>query len=241
MDSMKARFFQSNFDLEHGKHKINLRGLLSEQGITKIFLTGTVPDFWKAMIGQPVTVKLDSLTIAGVLIQQFVELGSYYEVRFRGLDENQKSFLRQRTTNEGISPGWQREFPRIPLGGLADPELPVPNLCMVRFADQEFFVNVLNFTIGGIRIETIENSLGQVRVGAILHFDLITSTGEIIGNLSGEVRNLSEHEHTDKSITRSFGIRFVDMDPLNERKYKAYKKLIKEYCLILQKRLVKEK
>lgn len=238
MDPIKAKFFQSNFDLEHGKNKINLRGLLSEQGITKIFLTGAVPDFWKPMIGQPVTVRLDSLTISGVLIQQFVEHGSYYEVRFRGLDENQKAFLRQRTTAEGISPGWQREFPRIPLGGLADPELPVPNLCMVRFAGQEFFVNVLNFTIGGIRIETIGNSLSQVRVGAILHFDLLTSTGEIMGNLSGEVRNLSEHEHADKSITRSFGIRFVNMDPVNERKYKE---LIKEYCLILQKRLSEEK
>jgi hypothetical protein len=238
MDPIKAKFFQGNFDLEHGNNKINLRGLLSEQGITKIFLTGAVPDFWKTMIGQAVVVKLDSLTISGVLIQQFVEHGSYYEVRFRGLDENQKTFLRQRTTTEGISPGWQREFPRIPLGGLADPELPVPNLCMVRFAGQEFFVNVLNFTIGGIRIETIGNSLGQVRVGAILHFDLLTSTGEILGNLSGEVRNLSEHEHTDKTLTRSFGIRFVNLDPVNERKYKE---LIKAYCLILQKRLAEEK
>ncbi|MGZ3713743.1 MAG: hypothetical protein ACXVBE_18395, partial [Bdellovibrionota bacterium] len=83
MDPVKAKFFQSDFDLEHQGNTIHLRGLFSEQGITKIFLTGAVPEFWKTAVGQSVAITFDSMKITGVLIQQFVEHGTYFEIRFR--------------------------------------------------------------------------------------------------------------------------------------------------------------
>ncbi|MGE3262873.1 MAG: PilZ domain-containing protein [Bacteriovoracia bacterium] len=234
MDPIQAKFFHSGFDIEYQGQSLNLQGLFSEQGITKIFLSAGLSDFWKNAIGQPVNVSLPPLKLSGVLLQQHVEHGSFFEIRFRGLDENQKAFLRQRMTAEGISPGWQRKFPRINVNGIQDPDFPVPNLCMVRFASQDFFVNVLNFTLGGLRIETLGDHLGEVRVGAMLSFDLLTTTGSIMANLSAEVRNLTAHEHEDKTITRSFGLRFVNMDPANEKKYRE---MIRDYCLLLQKRL----
>ena len=109
---------------------------------------------------------------------------------------------------------------------------------MVRFVGQEIFVNVLNFTLGGIRIETIGDHLGEIRVGAVLSFDLLTSTGEIMANLTAEVRNIAAHESNEdgsRRVSRSFGLRFTNMDPVNERKYRT---LIRDYCLVLQKRLL---
>jgi hypothetical protein len=108
---------------------------------------------------------------------------------------------------------------------------------MVRFVGQEHFVNVMNFTLGGLRIETMGDTLAELRVGAHLSFDLITTNGEVFANLSAEVRNIAVHERENpdgtKSSTRSFGLRFKEMDPVNDRKYRN---LIREYCLILQKR-----
>lgn len=239
MDPIYPKFFQTSFAIEFHGNTLNLRGLVSPTGVTKIFLSNGLPDFWKKAIGETVTVHLEKMKLKGVLLQQYVEHGTFYEIKFRDLAEPLQAYLEHRLLNEGVSPGWKRKFPRIPVKGYEDPELPVPNLCMVRFVGQELFVNVMNFTLGGLRIETLGDALAEIRVGSQLHFDLITSTGEILANLSAEVRNIAVHDHPGAegpSLTRSFGLKFLEMDPVNERKYRT---LIRDYCIILQKRLTK--
>ena len=240
MDPIHPKFFQSAFDIEYSGQVLNMRGLISTSGITKIFLT-ELPASWKAAVGEAVTVRLDKIDIGGVLLLQHVEHGTFYEIKFRALPEPVLAYLEQRIKTDGIPPGWQRKYPRIPVKGYEDPELPVPNLCMVRFVGQEVFVNVMNFTLGGVRIETLGDNLGEIHVGAILHFDLITTPGEILANLCGEVRNIAVHDYRANDgttrLTRSFGLRFIDMDPVNERKYRS---LIRDYCIILQKRFLSE-
>lgn len=239
MDPIKAKFFQSSFEIEFQGQKLEMRGLVSEWGVTKIFLPGGLPDFWRDAMGQAIIARIDGISFSAVLLRHTVEHGIYYELRFPNIDENQKAFLRQRVAAEGISPGWKREFPRIPVTLGEDPELPVPNLCIVHFLGKDIFVNVMNFTLGGLRIETIGDNLSELRVGALLQFDLLTSTGAILADLSAEVRNISLHEHEEgarKNITRSFGLRIKNMDPVNDRKYRD---LIRDYCLVLQKRFEK--
>src|SRR5690606_42070631 len=67
------------------------------------------------------------------------EHGNFLELRFKDLQEPHKNYLRQRIAAEGISPGWKRKFPRIPVSQGGDSNLPVPSLCMVRFVGQEIF------------------------------------------------------------------------------------------------------
>lgn len=241
MDPIYPKFFQTSFDIEHGGEILSLRGLVSTTGVTKIFLTAGLPPYWKNILGTTVNVRLEKFELKGVLLQQLVEHGTFFEIKFRELSDPMRSYIEQRLQADGISPGWKRQFPRIPVKGMDDPELPMPNVCMVRFVGQEIFVNVMNFTLGGIRIETLGDSLGELRVGSVLHFDLITTTGEIMANLSAEVRNIAVHDHKNAdgpALTRSFGLRFVNLDPVNERKYRQ---LIRDYCTVLQKRLNVEK
>jgi len=236
MDPVDKKFYQASFDIMSGVETLSLRGLISEDGITKIFIPTGLPEFWRTQVGQPVDLKLDGLILKAVLSQQFVEHGTFFELRFRNLKEPQRNYIRQRVSAEGISPGWKRKFPRIPIGEANDPELPVPSLCMVRFVGQEIFVNVMNFTLGGLRIETLGDNLAELRVGSVIHFDLVASNGTVMTNMSGEIRNMAVHEHEKngyKLLTRSFGMRFVNLDPANERKYRE---LIKEYCLVMKMR-----
>jgi hypothetical protein len=236
MDPIKAKFFQSTMLVEHQGNTIEMRGLISETGVTKIFMGTGLTDYWKAVVGQKVNVILGPISLQGYLYQQFVEHGTFYEIKFKDLEEPMRDYLRQRIQSEGVNPGWQRQFPRIPVKGLDDPELKVPNLCMVRFVGQEIFANVVNFTLGGIRIETLGDSLNELRVGAVLHFDLVTSNGEVLSNMGAEVRNIAVHDQEKDNgarLTRSFGLRFVDMNPVNERKYRE---LIRNFCVVLQKR-----
>jgi PilZ domain len=236
MDPVKAKFFHASMLVEFQGNSIEMKGLVSETGVTKIFMGGNSADAWKSVVGEKVTVILGPVTLQGNLLQQFVEHGTFYEIRFFNVDEPIRDYLRQRVQAEGVNPGWQRQFPRIPVKGLDDPELKVPNLCMVRFVGQEIFANVVNFTLGGIRIETLGDSLNELRVGALLHFDLVTSNGEVLANMGAEVRNIAVHDRGSSGgshLTRSFGLRFVDMNPVNERRYRE---LIRNFCVVLQKR-----
>ncbi|RYZ96781.1 MAG: PilZ domain-containing protein [Proteobacteria bacterium] len=237
MDPIQPKFYEAAFDITYQGNSFTMRGLVSESGITKIYLSAGLPDAWRERVGNPLKVKLDMFEIGAVLLQQQVSNGTFFEVRFQELPEPARQYIRRRIEAEGVSPGWKRDFPRIPVTRVVDPELPVPNLCMVRFVGQEIFVNVLNFTLGGIRIETLGDHLGELRVGSLLSFDLLTSNGEIMANLSAEVRNIATHEGSadgELQTTRSFGLRFQGMDSSNERKYRT---LIRDYCTVLNKRL----
>lgn len=234
MDPVKAKFYQSGFEIESGGESLSLKGLVSERGITKIFCSN-LPAFWEALIGRTVKVKIDRMEIEGVLLRQFVEHGSFFEVKFNGLQEPHRNYIRQRIASEGISPGWQRQFPRIPVVESQDPNLPVPSLCMVHFLGKEVFVNVVNFTLGGLRVETMGDELKELRVGSVIQFDLGTSTGGVLPNLTGEIRNVAELERAGEGgLTRAFGLRIINWDPVNERKYKE---LIRDYCLVMQKNM----
>ncbi len=240
MDPNQPKFVASSFMMEHDGNTLELKGLISPAGITKIHLSSDLPPPWRAALGKKVSVRFDSVVLPGTFLHQQIEHGVFYEIKFSDLDEHLLKYLEQRIRADGISPGWKRKYPRIPVKGYDDPELPVPNLCMVRFVGQEIFVNVMNFTIGGLRIETLGDNLAELRVGSVLHFDLITSTSDIFADRSGEVRNIAVHDSNTpegRSLTRSFGIRFIDMDPVNEKKYRN---LIRAYCEVLKKRLTEK-
>lgn len=240
MDPNQPKFVASGFEIESDGNTLELKGLVSPTGITKIYLQTGLPPEWKAALGKTVNVRFGNITVPGVFIHQQIEHGIIYEIKFGELEEAFRKYIEARIEAEGVAPGWKRKYPRIPVKGYDDPELPVPNLCMVRFVGQEIFVNVMNFTIGGLRIETLGDNLAELRVGSVLHFDLITSTSDIFANLSGEVRNIAVHDANTpegRSLTRSFGLRFIDMDPVNEKKYRN---LIRVYCEVLKKRLTEK-
>ncbi|RZA07203.1 MAG: hypothetical protein EOP11_08380, partial [Proteobacteria bacterium] len=132
MDPIQPKFYEAAFDITYQGNSFSMRGLISESGITKIYLSAGLPDAWRERVGNPLKVKLDTFEIGAVLLQQQVSNGTFFEVRFQELSEGARQYIRQRIAAEGVSPGWKRDFPRIPVTRVVDPELPVPNLCMVR-------------------------------------------------------------------------------------------------------------
>lgn len=236
MDPNKAKFYLAVFEIRHMGHSLELRGLISPSGITKVHFPLKADPIWATLVGNKVDVVVDGYSISGFLAKQSVEHGNFHEIRFREMPEAVSIYLAHKIASEGVDPGWKRKFPRIPIVEGDEDDLPVPNLCVVRFIGQEVFVNVMNFTLGGIRIRTLTNVLSELRVGSIVHFDLIATNGAVLPNVCGEVKNIAIHQSEEvgsSDITRSFGLEFKDLDPVNERRYKD---LIKDYCLTLQKK-----
>lgn len=233
--SSSAKFFQSDFEIEFADLKADLRGLVSETGITKIAIPKNSEKVLELALGAQVNVYIGVLYLQGIFLQQTIENSTYYEVRFVNMKDPQRDYLKQRIEVSGRFPGWQRRYPRIPVQE-DESDLPVANLCHIRHGGQEIFVNVINFTLGGIRVETFGDNLSELKVKTEINFDLLTNTGNVINNFTGEIRNISQHERLGKDgkiITRSFGIKLLSLHPENEKKYRA---LIREHCQGLMKK-----
>jgi hypothetical protein len=118
----------------------------------------------------------------------------------------------------------------------ADADLPLPSLCTLRFASQEVYVEVINFTLGGLGIKSMGSQLAEARVGTQLQLELITTRGDTISNVWAQIMNISVHDRTGKlgdTTLRYLGLKITEMGPEGKR---TYKELIRDYCLAVQKK-----
>ena len=234
MSNDQVKFFPADFTLEFEGSAIPLRGLLSESGITRVVPVAGLPNNWKNAYGKPCKVSLDKLQVEGVLIQHFDSGGACSLIHFTNLDDSQRSWIQRLVVSGGVFPGWQRKLPRISVE-TKDSELPMPSLCTVRFAGSEIYVEVLNFTLTGLRIKAVGSQMAEARVGMRIQMDLITNRGGTITNFSVEIMNISVHDWVggeQDSPLRYFGLKITDMSAEGK---KTYKELIRDYCLAVKK------
>jgi len=216
-----VKFFPADFSVAFQGKQIPLRGLLSELGITRVVAIENLPSDWKNIFGKTSTITLDQFKVPGVMVQHFDAGGACTLVRFFELGSEQRDHIRKLIDSGGVLPGWQRKLPRIPVES-EDPDLPLPSLCTLRFAGQEVYVEVKNFTLGGLGVKAMGTQLADARVGTQLQLDLITTRGDTISNFSAEIMNISVHDRAleigDTSTLRFFGLRkFCDYDVLSTK------------------------
>lgn len=230
-ETNKAKFLDASFQLEHAGKTFGLRGLISLKGATKVRVDADSTADIDHAFGHVADIHLGRLTLKGSLTKHFSADGAAYEVRFRDMDEEKTNFLQQMIEMEGVKPGWMRRYPRIPVRAAEKADLPVVTLCMIRFMGSEVISPVLNFSLGGLRIELGgEESLPEIQVGSVIHFDMMTSSGDVFSEFMGEVRNVSVSETVysgSKEISRTIGVSFLGMKPDLKKKYHG---LIRDFC-----------
>ena len=232
-----AKFFRSNFELEYEGKILILEGYIGESGIARIDYNGRYSDDVRAASGKKVNVRFDKFKLKAVLRQQLDDKENFLELYFIELTKAQKEALIERIEEKGSLPTWNRKYPRIWVQGIDDPDLVTPVLAIVVDKKEEVFLTIVNFTLGGIRLEATEDTLDKLAVGDSVEFDLITSKGVMINKLSGIVRNIAVSKDA-KISKRAYGIKLVKKDKLRD---KQYSNLVKEYCVGLKRRLVKRK
>ncbi len=233
------KFLHARLKLKFGEHSEMVDGQLSEVGATRVFLQHQIPTEFRAAIGQVLTVMYNGRSFNGVLIQQTSDHEKYYDVRFLHLLEEEREFLRKDIDTYGVEPGWSRKFPRIELPPLHD-EYFMPTLCSLRYDGEEYFLTILNFTLGGIRVETIAGAIPKIKIGQYVRFDLLLSNGELLRDFDAEVRNMANQSRKDDDElhpVQSLGLRITKCSKTVDKKYKT---MIRDYCVYLKKIMVDE-
>ncbi len=218
-----------------GEHSSFVDGQLSHSGVAKVFYPHQIPTAFRKSVGQTFTVIYSAHTFNGILIEQASsELEKYYDIRFVDLSPSEKEFLHQEIETYGVSPRWTRKYPRIDLAA-AEGKCVVPSQCSLRYHEAEFALLIKNFTLGGLRVETILSQIPNIRIGQHVHFDLQLSNNEVLRGFEGEVRNIALQTRNDSGDIHSvqtLGLKVTNPYQAEEAKYK---KMIKDYCLYLKK------
>jgi hypothetical protein len=238
IETNKAKFLSASFRLICQGTTFDLRGLISEWGVTRVYVETRPPPYIETAIGHLCTIELGRLTMKGRLSRHFSEGASFFEIRFEKMDEPQLTFLQNLMETEGIHPGWIRRYPRIPVKQAEDQKLLVITLCLIRFLGEEIFAPVQNFSLGGMGIE-LEGAdmFRDARVGKVVNLDLMTNQGEVLKNITAEVRNVSLIESVvDGKITitkRWIGLRFQNIELEQKTRFHG---LIRDLCSELKRR-----
>jgi hypothetical protein len=206
---------------------VQTEALVYEGGAKRVFSDSEHPENINDMIGKIVQVELRDFLVQGVFTKEITQEGVFYNIRFLKPPETVCAFIREAIRKKGVPTPWQRKLPRIPINRQEN-KMPAPLIAVVNYNGQSFFLNIINFTVGGLLLESSALDMQTVSVGTVLEFDLLINHGEQIAGLTAQVMHISEDfAEADHENVRLYGVKFFPMNLLNQAKYN---KVIKDYC-----------
>lgn len=221
----KKVFTSQKITLVIGGKEIRVQALVSPYGAKYVMEDVEVPDSIRPHLGGEIQVIYKNVPTKAVLVRETTAGGLVYNARFVNPSGVLVKLIERDVAESGLPSPWIRSLPRLS----ADVKhLPVPALAVVHSGGDTYFLNVKNFTLGGLLLEFLGGGLSQVRLGHKFEFDLVTNFGDKIPDLAGVVTHVTvEMAAAQEEQRRSFfGVKFLPMPLLSESKYRT---LIREH------------
>jgi hypothetical protein len=222
MDNLYARF---EIAVSFGGERRLMEGMVSEHGVRRIFEVGAMPKYWDSLTGKTVDVELRGMSFKGVFTREILPDASFYNIRFNAGEESQLKRLKSEIEQFGFPAPWHRAFPRI----YADVELKnvgLPTVALVETGEGVQFYKVINFTLGGVLIESEPETTVQMPLGHKFYFQLMISSGASISGIWGVVVRIDE-ESSRGRVSYRYGVQIASMSSLANKKYRT---IILDYC-----------
>jgi hypothetical protein len=210
--------------------EIRLQALVSLYGAKYVFEESELPAELRQSIGLEVEILYKKVPVRCRVVKETNGAGTVYSLRFINPSSLLLKQVERDIKENGLPSPWLRSLPRLN----ADAKhLPVPALVVLDHDGQTLFLNVKNFTLGGLLLEYVGDKLQGVDLGSKLFFDIVTNSGDKISDLAAAVSHISlEQSAHDPAQNRSqIGVRFLPMNHLSAGKYKS---LIMSHCVGLK-------
>lgn len=210
--------------------EIRLQALVSLYGAKYVFEESELPPELRQSIGLEVEILYKKVPVRCRVVKETNEAGTVYSLRFIEPSALLLKQVERDIRENGLPSPWLRSLPRL---STEVKHLPVPALVVMDLEGQTLFLNVKNFTLGGLLLEYVGDQLQGVDLGSRLFFDIVTNAGDKISDLVASVTHVSlEQSAHDPAQNRSqLGVRFLPMSNLSAAKYKS---LIMNHCVALK-------
>jgi hypothetical protein len=230
MGLRKKVFTSQQISVFFGGKEFRIQALVSVYGVKYAFDDIELPEAARTYIGYEVQMSYKGVPGRCRIIRESNNAGTIYNLRFVNPSRTLTNMIERDIRESGLPSPWMRNLPRLTTDMK---DLPAPALAVLNFRGEIHYLNVKNFTLGGLLLEFVGGMLHGVVSGTRFEFDLVTNAGEKLADVAGIVSHVSvEVNEQDGSLSHSyFGLKFLPMDVFNETKYRE---LIREHCLLLR-------
>lgn len=208
---------------------------ISSAGAVMVFDSQDAPENMENFLSQDIRVTIAGKTYPGVFIKEFEGNFTYYSFRFRELSVAERASIEKVIQETGARMPPKRKYPRLN-AQLENIDIAVPSYAIYNGIDaaNSTFFGIVDFTIGGLLLETLKEDGPSLRVGDTINFEIFISTGtEQIPDACGEIVRITETlpKGDGGEVYMRFGIKLHKMSAKSEA---IYRKLIREYCLAMK-------
>lgn len=204
--------------------------LVSEFGARRVLDIQDVPKEYGDLTGKVVSVNFRGITVQGKFSKEILPEGAFYNIRFLNVDEEMREQIRNDIADHGFPSPWKRGFPRIGLTNSLE-GVEVPNMALVDDANGVHYFRVLNFTLGGLLLQTDGETAEKFAINERFYTQLITSNGDSISGVWCAIVR-KDLELTDVELKVNCGVQIISMSSAAN---KIYRRLILNYCEQMKK------
>ena len=232
-------FFPTKIKISSGDKSIFLHAMVSPYGAARVIRADTVTSDILFFLGKEVDVQIKAnLTVKGGFMLEKTKDGSFFNIFFTKITEEEREILRKDVETKGESVSWARKYPRINVASKVE-GAPEPFLSIVNSEAGVLLMTVRDYTLAGVSLQYDGDHLPDFQVGDLLFFDILTTESDNIRAIQGIVLRLTEKKLDKKGIAKSLfiGVEIVKMSKNTDI---LYKDLIKKYCVALKQEMSKK-
>lgn len=208
--------------------KFRVQALVSTQGAKYLFEDGELSPEVRAALQNEIEAIYKNIPVRCRVVKETNNAGTVYHLRFVSPSNLLLRQIERDLAESGLPSPWMRNMPRLTTEAK---HLPVPSLAVLYHQQSTLFLNVRNFTLGGLLLDYVGDKLDDIRLGTRIEFDLVTNSGEKISDVSAVVTNMSIEQEESGTTRTLYGTKLLPMSVLSESKYRA---LIRDHCLGLR-------
>lgn len=213
--------------------EFRVQALVSTYGAKYVFDESDLPAEARVCFGSEIQGTYKGIPVRCRFVRETNRAGTIYGLRFISPTSLLVRQIEKDVAVSGLPSPWMRGLPRL---STAAKHLPVPVLATVNYKGNAFYLNVRNFTLGGLLLEYVGSDFDDVKIGNLMELDIVTNGGDKLSDIVAKVTHISTeiNEVTGEANRFQFGVKFTMMSPVSEAKYKT---MIREHCQGLKNEL----
>jgi hypothetical protein len=205
--------------------EFRVQALVSSHGAKYVFDEDDLPDEARASLGVDVQATYKGIPVRCRFVREVNVTGAIYSLRFLNPTGLLIRQIDRDVAASGLPSPWMRGLPRL---ATTAKHLPVPVLAIVQIGSATFYMNVRNFTLGGLMLEYSGNDVAHLGIGTRLELDLVTNGGDKLPDIVAQITHVTEERLENEGGARyQFGLKMLPLSAVSEMRYRA---LIRSHC-----------
>jgi len=213
--------------------EVRVQALVSTYGAKYVFDEEDLPEEARASLSLEVQASYKGIPVRCRFVRETNPAGTIFSLRFLNPSSLLVRQIEKDVATAGLPSPWMRGLPRL---ATSAKHLPVPVLAMVNVGAATFYMNVKNFTLGGLLLEYSGLDMEGIQIGTRLELDLVTNGGDKLPDIVGVITHVSSEPNDVKTDSGryQFGLKFLEMTGATEVRYRG---MIREHCVGLREEL----